>query len=123
LLRSKKRPGPLMALTPAQTRDVYYAYDNRDLKTGAWFDAVGGEGIATGYDSVGRSFTFGYDALGNRRYEFGPQGVVAYDYEHGRAAHTADLAGRLLRHLRLSLHRRDGGGEGGRSRQHRHFRL
>jgi len=44
-------------LTPAQTRDVYYAYDNRGLQTGAWFEAVGGEGISTGYDSAGRAVT------------------------------------------------------------------
>jgi YD repeat-containing protein len=46
-----------MTLTSAQTRDVYYAYDNRNLQTGAWFDAPGGEGIATGYDSAGRAVT------------------------------------------------------------------
>jgi RHS repeat-associated protein len=42
-------------LTAAQTRDVYYSYDNRGLQTGAWFDGVGGEGITTGYDSAGRA--------------------------------------------------------------------
>jgi RHS repeat-associated protein len=41
-------------LTPAQTRDVYYSYDNRGLQTGAWFDGLGGEGISTQYDSAAR---------------------------------------------------------------------
>jgi hypothetical protein len=39
-------------LSAAQTRDVYYSYDNRGLQTGAWFDVPGGEGIVTQYDSA-----------------------------------------------------------------------
>ncbi|MBV8685927.1 MAG: RHS repeat protein, partial [Alphaproteobacteria bacterium] len=41
-------------LAAAQTRDVFYRYDNRGLQLGAWYDGVGGEGVSSGYDAAGR---------------------------------------------------------------------
>lgn len=68
--------------TPAPswaTRSVYYGYDLRNLQTFARFDGVGGEGVTTAYDGLGRPATsttalagtnrmlaFSYDDAGNR---------------------------------------------------------
>jgi RHS repeat-associated protein len=46
--------GAPFPLSPAQTRDVYYAYDLRNLQTEADFDSLAGEGLTTGYDGFGR---------------------------------------------------------------------
>ena len=43
-----------MALTAAQTRDVYYGYDLRGLHTEARFESISGEGIVNVYDGLGR---------------------------------------------------------------------
>jgi YD repeat-containing protein len=42
-------------LAAAQTRDVYYLYDNRGLQVRARFDAPNGEGVTTDYDGFGRA--------------------------------------------------------------------
>lgn len=70
---------PRADLTPAQTRDVYYDYDLRGLRTEARFDSLSGEGISDRYDTFGRvasttstmggasrTITYKYDARGNR---------------------------------------------------------
>jgi RHS repeat-associated protein len=69
----------LQALTTAQTRDVYYSYDLRNLQTGARFDSMSGEGISNNFDGFGRltstsnnmggntrTLTYQYDRDGNR---------------------------------------------------------
>ncbi|HEX8241751.1 MAG TPA: RHS repeat-associated core domain-containing protein [Allosphingosinicella sp.] len=91
-----ERPG----LTAAQTRDVYYEYDNRGLQTRARFDSPAGEGVTTGYDGFGRvisstlamagtSGTIGHlwDGDGNRSRITHPDGpFFTYDYDGlGRA--------------------------------------
>ncbi|MGA9581596.1 MAG: hypothetical protein WBR13_06475, partial [Allosphingosinicella sp.] len=82
-------------LTAAQTRDVYYGYDNRGLPTSARFDAVDGEGVTMWYNGFGERITtlaymFGqpryvfhsYDLDGNRRTVTHPDGNYAmYDYD------------------------------------------
>ncbi|HEX8241753.1 MAG TPA: RHS repeat-associated core domain-containing protein [Allosphingosinicella sp.] len=82
-------------LAPAQTRDVYYEYDNRGLQTRARFDSPAGEGVTTGYDGFGRvisstlamagtSRTIGHlwDGDGNRIRITHPDGpFFTYDYD------------------------------------------
>ncbi|HEX8240830.1 MAG TPA: hypothetical protein VF574_13925, partial [Allosphingosinicella sp.] len=82
-------------LTAAQTRDVYYEYDNRGLQTRARFDSPAGEGVTTGYDGFGRvisstlamagtSRTIGHlwDGDGNRIRITHPDGpFFTYDYD------------------------------------------
>ncbi len=46
-------PGP-QQLSAAQTRDVYYSYDLRNLQTAARFDSFNGEGVTNTYDGFGR---------------------------------------------------------------------
>jgi RHS repeat-associated protein len=41
-------------LTAAQTRDVHYDYDLRNLQTAARFDSLAGPGVAKSYDGFGR---------------------------------------------------------------------
>jgi YD repeat-containing protein len=66
-------------LTAAQTRDVYYSYDLRNLQLSARFDSPSGEGVTNSYDGFGRltrsifdmgriprQLDYGYDAAGNR---------------------------------------------------------
>jgi RHS repeat-associated protein len=66
-------------LTAAQTRDVFYDYDVRDLQTRARFDSLEGEGVTTIYDGfsrpvsstlamagTSRTLTYSWDAAGNR---------------------------------------------------------
>jgi RHS repeat-associated protein len=86
-----ERPG----LAAAQTRDVYYEYDNRGLQTRARFDSPAGEGVTTGYDGFGRvisstlamagtSRTIGHlwDGDGNRIRITHPDGpFFTYDYD------------------------------------------
>ena len=70
--------GP-QALTPAQTRDVHYSYDLRNLQLSARFDSQSGEGITNAYDGFGRltssstnlgavtrTLAYVYDRNGNR---------------------------------------------------------
>jgi RHS repeat-associated protein len=49
-----ERPSGPQALTPAQTRDVYYSYDLRNLQLSARFDSQSGEGLTNVYDGFGR---------------------------------------------------------------------
>jgi RHS repeat-associated protein len=49
-----ERPSGPQALTPAQTRDVFYSYDLRNLQTGARFDSPTGDGVVNQYDGFGR---------------------------------------------------------------------
>jgi RHS repeat-associated protein len=44
-------------LTVAQTRDVFYGYDNRGLQLSANFDSMTGQGVSTSYDNAGRPLT------------------------------------------------------------------
>jgi len=81
------RPTGPQALTAAQTRDVYYGYDLRNLQTFARFDSASGEGITNVYNGFGRltssstnmggvTRTLGhfYDPNGNRTYLIHPDG-------------------------------------------------
>jgi RHS repeat-associated protein len=74
-----ERPSGPQALTPAQTRDVYYSYDLRNLQLFARFDSTSGEGLTNVYDGFGRltssstnmggttrTLTYQYDNAGNR---------------------------------------------------------
>lgn len=67
------------ALTTDQTRDVYYAYDLRNLQTEARFDSLSGEGVSNSYNGFGRlvsttttmggtsrALSYTYDREGNR---------------------------------------------------------
>ena len=47
---AERQPGA----DPAQTRDVHYGYDLRDLQTYARFDSLTGEGVTNAYDGFGR---------------------------------------------------------------------
>ncbi len=66
-------------LTAAQTRDVYYGYDLRNLQLFARFDSASGEGVTNEYDAFGRltssridmggtarELRYGWDPAGNR---------------------------------------------------------
>ena len=55
-------------LTSAQTRDVYYLYDNRGLQTAARFDSYEGEGVTNWYDGFGRPVTTLHLMAGQVRY-------------------------------------------------------
>jgi RHS repeat-associated protein len=82
-------------LDPSFTRDIYYAYDLRNLQTGARFDSSSGDGISNAYDGFGRlasstiqwgsfarTLSYQYDADGDRLRITHPDGrsfVYAYD--------------------------------------------
>jgi RHS repeat-associated protein len=82
-------------LTAAQTRDVFYEYDLRNLQTKARFDSLAGEGVTNAYDGFGRvisstlamagtSRTIGhlYDADGSRiRITHPDTNFFNYDYD------------------------------------------
>jgi RHS repeat-associated protein len=81
-------------LTAAQTRDVYYGYDLRNLQLFARFDSATGEGVANQYDGFGRllssstnmggtarTLTYAYDADGNRTRITHPDGQH-FDYRY-----------------------------------------
>jgi RHS repeat-associated protein len=74
-----ERTSGAQALTAAQTRDVYYSYDLRNLQLSARFDSQTGEGVTNSYDGFGRlassstnmggttrTLSYQYDANGNR---------------------------------------------------------
>jgi RHS repeat-associated protein len=81
---------------PSAMRSVYYGYDNRGLQTFARFDGASGEGIATGYDGLGRATAstinmggysrqlgFQFDANGNRTRVTYPDGnYFTYEYDN-----------------------------------------
>ncbi len=86
-------------LSSAHTRDVYYGYDIGNRQIFARFDSPTGEGIANGYDSLGRlvssATTMGgltrtlshhYDIGGRRRQITHPDGIsFHYQYDAGGA--------------------------------------
>jgi RHS repeat-associated protein len=91
-----ERPAPHpYPLTAAQTRDVYYGYDLRNLRLYARFDSAAGEGVTNSYDTMGRlststlvmdgvsrTLSHAYDADGNRTRITHPDGAYfdsAYD--------------------------------------------
>jgi RHS repeat-associated protein len=84
------------------TRDVFYSYDNRGLQLYAHFDSPTGQGVDSGYDGLGRivtsssnmgavarTFSYAYDAAGNRTRITHPD-TTYFQYEY-------DGASRLLR--------------------------
>jgi RHS repeat-associated protein len=88
-----ERTSGSQALTAAQTRDVYYSYDLRNLQLSARFDSQSGEGITNSYDGFGRlvssstnmggtarTLTYAYDADGNRTYITHPGGYAFRTY-------------------------------------------
>jgi RHS repeat-associated protein len=82
-------------LTPAQTRDVHYAYDLRGLQTAARFDSSAGDGVTNAHDGFGRlasssvamggttrTLGYGYDANGARTRLTHPDGLsFSYRYD------------------------------------------
>jgi RHS repeat-associated protein len=90
-----ERPTGPRALTPAQTRDVFYDYDLRNLQTLARFDSATGEGVtnvwdgfgrltstSTNMDGITRTLSFRYDANANRTRITHPDGqAYTYDYD------------------------------------------
>jgi len=82
-------------LDGSNTRDVYYAYDLRNLQTEARFDSLSGDGVSNSYDGFGRlasnttrsgsfvrALSYQYDADGDRTRITHPDGrsfVYAYD--------------------------------------------
>jgi RHS repeat-associated protein len=105
---SSKIVPPRTGLTSAQTRDVFYEYDNRGLQTKARFDSVTGEGVSTQYDGFGRvtsstlamagttrTLSYLYDSGGNRTrlthadgavFGFGYDGLGRMNLVHDDAA-------------------------------------
>jgi RHS repeat-associated protein len=83
------------ALTTAQTRDVYYSYDLRNLQVSARFDSQTGEGVTNSYDGFGRlaststnmggttrTLTYAWDADGNRiRTTYPDNSFFTYNYD------------------------------------------
>jgi RHS repeat-associated protein len=81
-------------LTAAQTRDVFYGYDLRDLQLFARFDSAAGEGVTNSFDGFGRlvssstnmggtarMLAYQYDAAGNRTRITHPDGN-RFDYRY-----------------------------------------
>jgi RHS repeat-associated protein len=82
-------------LSAAQTRDVHYRYDLRNMQLSARFDSPTGEGIGNAYDGFGRltssstnmggvtrTLAYQYDAAGNRTRITHPDGIhfdTSYD--------------------------------------------
>jgi RHS repeat-associated protein len=88
-----ERSSGSQALAAAQTRDVYYSYDLRNLQLSARFDSQSGEGVTNTYDGFGRlvsgstnmggttrTLAYAYDADGNRTYITHPGGYVFRTY-------------------------------------------
>jgi RHS repeat-associated protein len=90
----ERTTGP-QPLSPAQTRDVFYRYDLRNLQLSARFDMQAGEGITNAYDGFGRlissstnmggttrTLAYQYDSASNRTRITHPDGVhfdTSYD--------------------------------------------
>jgi RHS repeat-associated protein len=76
----ERTSGP-QALTAAQTRDVYYGYDLRNLPLYARFDSHSGEGVTNAYDGFGRLVSSSTNMGGTPR-------ALAYQYDPaGRRTH------------------------------------
>lgn len=90
------------------TRDVYYAYDARGLQTRAAFDSTSGsDAVTSAYDGFGRltssttsmggvsrTFSYGYDANGNRTLLGHPGGhYIRYNRDGMDRLYYADLNG------------------------------
>jgi RHS repeat-associated protein len=89
--RAAPHPAPLAA---AETRDVFYGYDLRNLQTSARFDSQSGEGVTNAYDGFGRmvssstsmggvtrTLQYQYDRNGNRTRITHPDGPW-FDLNH-----------------------------------------
>jgi YD repeat-containing protein len=105
----ERTSGP-QALTAAQTRDVYYGYDLRNLPLSARFDSHSGEGVTNAYDAFGRlsssstnmggvprQLQYGYDPGGRRthithpdtiwfRTDYDAAGRTSYIWANGTVA-------------------------------------
>jgi len=92
------------ALTAAQTRDVYYSYDLRNLQLSARFDSQSGEGITNTYDGFGRlsrsifdmggiprQLDYRYDRNGNRTRITHADGNVFFGTAHDGANRPVQL--------------------------------
>ncbi|HVQ08928.1 MAG TPA: hypothetical protein VMS43_10900, partial [Allosphingosinicella sp.] len=100
-----ERPAPHpYPLTAAQTRDVYYSYDLRNLQLSARLDSPSGEGIANAYDGFGRlassttdisglnrTLSYHYDRNGGRTRITHPDGV-SFDTVHDGLGRTTSIA-------------------------------
>ena len=88
-----ERSSGSQALSPGQTRDVYYNYDLRNLQLSARFDSQLGEGVTNTYDGFGRliksridmagvarDLIYDYDADGNRLHITHPDNVTFRTY-------------------------------------------
>jgi RHS repeat-associated protein len=70
-----ERTSGAQALTTAQTRDVYYSYDLRNLQLSARFDSQSGEGVTNTYDGFGRLKTSSNNMGGTTR-------TLSYQYDN-----------------------------------------
>jgi RHS repeat-associated protein len=91
-----ERTSGSQALTAAQTRDVYYSYDLRNLQLSARFDSQSGEGVTNTYDGFGRlassstnmggttrTLSYGYDSNSNRTRITHPDGILFRTFYDG----------------------------------------
>jgi RHS repeat-associated protein len=90
-----ERTSGSQALSAAQTRDVYYAYELRGQQTSARFDSQSGEGITNAWDALGRltststnmggttrTLSYEYDLAGNRtRINYPDTSFFTYNYD------------------------------------------
>ena len=86
----ERMSGP-QALTAAQTRDVYYGYDLRNLQLYARFDSHSGEGVTQAYDGFGRLSSSSTNMGGTTR-------TLGYQYDQGgRRTHITHPGGTWFR--------------------------